>query len=481
MMSKGVAAAGQALDALPPFTATDEVKTRFAYRLYLLYIVSFFLHSPARLHFLGTIHVDMIMVGVIFFLTTSSGNTARRQDRASRILLIMLAYSIFEIPIVTWPGSVVHYGLSMFIKAIIFYFFTVKLIRTEKRLVGLILTFVLCNAFRVFEPLYMHLTTGYWGDMTDMGGVIEHRLQGSPYDIVNANGLAFVIASILPFFHYIFGGGGWKGKLFYIISLPLLLFAMKLTLSRSGLLAVAIVGLSIFVKSKRKGLLGLIGVAVVAIFFSTLNSVQSDRYLSIVDHHVAGGKSAEGRITGLIADFKVAMERPIFGHGMGTSKEANFHGHGNAQPSHNLWIETWQEIGLIGLIMLAAYVVTIVKNFSVASRALRQVVPPKDMIYRCSLAMQVWMYMNLLFSLASFGLTDYEWYLFGGLSVVIADLARRRLETSGSTPEESQSREVMADSKLGLAPFSRGNGTTRLGIDRGRNNKGTDTLRLTKR
>lgn len=285
------------------------------------------------------------------------------------------------------------------------------------------------------------------------GGGFEPRLQGSPYDVINGNGLAFVIASILPFFHYVFGSGGLKGKLFYIVSLPFLLYAMKLTLSRSGFLALAIVVVSIFIRSKRKGLLGVIGVAVIAVFFLTLNSVENDRYLSIVDHHVAGGKSAEGRITGLIGDFKVAMERPIFGHGLGTSKEANFHGRGDAQPSHNLWLETWQEIGLIGLILLIFYVVTIVKNFSSASKALRQVVQKDDILYRCSVAMQVWMYMNLLFSLASYGLTDYEWYLFGGLSVVVADLAKRRLEVSQS--EDEKLRDVKVERKIGLAPFSR--------------------------
>ena len=36
-------------------------------------------------------------------------------------------------------------------------------------------------------------------------------------------------------------------------------------------------------------------------------------------------------------------------------------------------------------------------------------------------SMQVWLFMNLIFSFASYGLSSYEWYLFGGLSVVAGD------------------------------------------------------------
>ena len=37
--------------------------------------------------------------------------------------------------------------------------------------------------------------------------------------------------------------------------------------------------------------------------------------------------------------------------------------------------------------------------------------------------LQVWLWMNLIFSLASYGLSDYEWYLLGGLAVVLSRMA----------------------------------------------------------
>jgi hypothetical protein len=41
--------------------------------------------------------------------------------------------------------------------------------------------------------------------------------------------------------------------------------------------------------------------------------------------------------------------------------------------------------------------------------------------------MQVWLAMNIVFSFASYGLSSYEWYLFGGLSVVLQQLASKDL------------------------------------------------------
>ena len=55
------------------------------------------------------------------------------------------------------------------------------------------------QVWRVLEPLYMHLKSGYWGDYASLGNwEYMNRLSGSPYDIINPNGLGFVIIMTLP-------------------------------------------------------------------------------------------------------------------------------------------------------------------------------------------------------------------------------------------------------------------------------------------
>ena len=60
------------------------------------------------------------------------------------------------------------------------------------------------QVWRVLEPLYMHLRSGYWGDFTSLGNwEYMDRLSGSPYDIINPNGLGFVIIMTLPLLHFL--------------------------------------------------------------------------------------------------------------------------------------------------------------------------------------------------------------------------------------------------------------------------------------
>src|SRR5690606_9537421 len=151
-----------------------------------------------------------------------------------------------------WPGTVLRTGLEEFVKAIIFYFFTVRLVTTERRFLKFLTVFLLCSTFRIIEPLYLNITQDYWGSRTSFGWDQVQRLAGSPYDIINSNGLAFVIASVLPFFHYIFWHGKGKSKAIYICIIPILLYTMSLTLSRTGIIAVVFTYTIIMLRSKHK-------------------------------------------------------------------------------------------------------------------------------------------------------------------------------------------------------------------------------------
>ncbi|WP_165855274.1 O-antigen ligase family protein [Marinobacter sp. JSM 1782161] len=415
-----------------------DVETQLAFRLYIVYLISFFLHLPARLGFLGVIRFDFLLVGLTTFLILSVKTTKdTRLDSASRYLLAIFVFAILTLPVVEWPGSVINNGMVAFIKGAIFYFFTVNLVSNERRLKTVIFVFIACNTIRILEPLIMHVTTGYLGSATYLGdGDYAGRLAGAPSDTVNPNGLAFIIATVLPFLHYVVAPISRKMFALYVLLFPVLLYTMGLTLSRSGVLAIAIIAFGVFLKSKRKALLAMIGIAGLTVIFLNLNDIQRDRYLSLVSHDTRQSASAEGRIEGWVSDFKVAMNRPIIGHGLGTSREANWNVAGKDQISHILWAEIWQEIGLIGLILFILYLQAMIRNFLKAGRLIRTI-SKDDFLFRANEAMQVWLLMNLLFSLASYGLKSYEWYFFGGLSVVLLNMVNRKLE------EKSESKSLV--------------------------------------
>jgi putative inorganic carbon (HCO3(-)) transporter len=406
---------------LPEEKALKETKTPFV--LFMCFMVSFFLHIPARLPILGLFRVDLLLVLFTFMLIMKVKSDEKSGTKVAYYLKILFIYVLVSLPFVTWPGTALGQGFPNLIKAAVFFFFTYRLVLNEERLKIMVYLFIIVNSLRVVEPLVLHLTTGYWGEQTTFGYDQTDRLAGAPSDVIGANGLAFVIATLLPFYHYLLGAGKFKAKLLYLLILPVFMFTMALTLSRTGILAVAIIYGVVFLKSNKKFLLVIVGTMGILGFFHSLNEVQQDRYLSIFSSDTKSSESAQGRTDGWVTYYDVAMVRPIFGHGLGASKEANWHYGGHAQLAHNLWLEVAQELGCIGLVIFILYAKEIYKGFTLTNKAIRDRPDASPFLKNCLPAMQAWLVMNFLFSFASYGLTSYEWYLFGGFSAALARIA----------------------------------------------------------
>jgi O-antigen ligase len=136
------------------------------------------------------------------------------------------------------------------------------------------------------------------------------------------------------------------------------------------------------------------------------------------------------------------LNAPIIGHGIGTSREvsANIIG-GRAQPTHNLFIETLQEVGVIGFILFMLYIKSIIAALIAAKTQLDEEGSTgflTGLIY----ALLVWVFMDLVYSLSCFGLSSWEWYLFGGVAAVACRLV--------SAKKQAEERE--ANSGIELSP-----------------------------
>ena len=150
---------------------------------------------------LGIIHFDLVLVILILSIYIVSGDNKIYSDNICyRRMTLLIIVIICITPFAEWPGSVLRVGLTNFIKGIVFFFFTTWFLINEKRVKIFLLCFVLFQSFRVVEPLYLHMTQGYWGDTASMANwTFMYRLSGSPSDVINPNGLAFVILTIIPF------------------------------------------------------------------------------------------------------------------------------------------------------------------------------------------------------------------------------------------------------------------------------------------
>lgn len=400
------------------------VTRKLELNIYLLFAVSWFLHLGARLPFLGAIRFDLLLVCVLVYLAfVSKGATGAGETSTDKILRALIAYSILTIPFVYWPGSVINTGMGNFIKAIVFYYFTVVFVRSEQDIKKLVFVFVACQLLRILEPLYLHVTEGYWGAVAYMSAGAEalDRLSGAPSDVVNPNGLAFIICFVLPFL-YLMAGLSWKGRVGAILLAPACLYALALTGSRSGIIGLLVIFLGIMAKTKRRVIWMISVVIIIVVGFPLLSSNMQDRYMSIIGQGEKNAGTAEGRVTGITDNFVVALHRPIWGHGLGTSREANANFGGNDQPAHNLYAEIAQELGFVGLVLFIVLLKSIYVGFNECKCAYNQ--QNVSMFLRKLIdCMQIVLIMNFIFSFASYGLSSYEWYFLGGMSVSMQRLA----------------------------------------------------------
>lgn len=397
------------------------------FSLYLLYVISFFLHIPARLPWLAQIRPDFLLATILAALLLMDKVKFRKylDSRSARAFGIFLLYVLISIPFVKWPGSFFRENIVSFIKAISFLYFTLFIIDSPKRLKIFINLFVVCQLFRILEPVYLHISEGYWGDATYIGGgVFKDRLSGAPSDYINPNGLAFVVAMVFPFLHYLWFQSNVVLKLLYFSLLPILIYALVLTMSRSGAIALAIVFLGIFKQSKKKWSLAAILLSVVAIGWVNMDESQRQRYLSLTgNQNVMFHDSAVGRVKGILEDFDLAMDRPLFGHGVGTSGEAIANTRGKYQLSHNLYAEVWIEVGLAGLVLYILFLLKVYQDMrqlktNVLGKSKRTYYGNEDIDSYFVKLVRIYepvFWMLIVFSIAQYGLSEWHWYIFVGL------------------------------------------------------------------
>lgn len=390
----------------------------FGFYLYLLFVMSWFSHLTARVPLLGIVRFDLVLIVVICLLFFFNANKDKIQALASpsyRKINMFILLILVITPFAHWPGSALKVGFPNFAKAVVFFYFTVWFVQTENRLKTFITVFVLCQSFRVVEPFYLHVTTGYWGDKAYIGhGDFMQRLSGAPLDVVNPNGLAFIVIMLIPFILALCKENVlWK--IYTVLFVPLSMYVLYLTGSRSGMLGMAIIVLVYILKSKKKVHVAVPVLLVSVFLILHMQGTFKDRYQSIFDKDTANARTVTHRIDGMWEDFEVGMNQPVFGHGLGTSGEANFNYGGRTVISHTLYAEIFQELGGVGLVYFLTIIFDIFRN-------LRSLPSRKESQFASGLRSSLFIFavMNVFFALASYGLSSYEWYLLTALSVLVS-------------------------------------------------------------
>jgi len=427
----------------------DEKVSKYLYWIFIYFTIDFFIHLSARIPGYGVIRPTFLLTIILSVMLFSQSDKFRGYTDAPafKIIIWLLIFIVVSLPFVTWPGSVLKENIPEFIKAVSFFFFAALILDSEKRLKTFLVVFLTCQVLRVLEPLYLHIAYDYWGDYTHLGhGEFAGRLSGAPADVVNPNGLGFIIATAAPFLYYLL----WRSRskvaaLLFLVLFPMLLYALVLTMSRGAFLAMLVVGWMIFKESRKKLSLIIVVLLGAAFLWSNMTPIQKDRYLSIFGSDTAQSVTARGRLHGMVEEFRLGMHRPLFGHGLGTTSEAKANILGWSRAAHNLYAELMIEIGLIGMFIFLKYMRAIYKAIRQNDEIMKSVGDEYrlDFSYRLNQALVTVFWMYVVFSMSYWGLSVYYWYLFGGLTVAFSRVYFN-YDEQGSIPVASADKKLTA-------------------------------------
>jgi len=439
----------------PARKTKDRVVSNGCFLFFLYFVLDFFIRLSARIPGYGALRPTLLVFFIIcvFLFLNRDNLKGRFSDPIFKSIFVLIGYIVVSFPVVEWPGSVVRHHIDTFVLAVVFLFFTALVIDTDRRLRWFLIVFVGCQVFRVLEPLYLNVTQGYWGSATHLGrGEFADRLAGAPADVINSNELGFVIVTAIPFLHYLLFPLGWKSKALYFALLPALLYALILTMSRGAFLALLVVGFMVFKESRHKTMVIVAAMVFAVVGWGLMTSAQQDRYMSLVSSDSQGAQSVDGRIGGMKQEFRLGMRRPVFGHGLGTTPEAKTHAFGSQQASHNLYAELIIELGIIGAIIFLRFLYQIYKRLAENRRRFRSLdVGKEDLYARLNKAMIVVFWMYAVYSINYWGLSQYYWYLFGGLAIAFGRLLHIQQEKETEVGSEGGGKQTKQESGYPLA------------------------------
>ncbi|MBM3317357.1 MAG: O-antigen ligase family protein [Candidatus Eisenbacteria bacterium] len=355
------AAAGAALVRFPPHLAIGVVGALVAGAAVLvrpfwglLLYTAIFLVRPAELYPpLAALHLERLVGGLtlaamLLAQYQREGRILIDRSRQTTLLLVFLLAVLLSVPFAYWRAGALN-GFFEMVKLAIFYVLIVHLIDTRRKLRAFIWVFGLLTVY-ISATAFVDFQRG--GAFFAQG--IE-RAVGETSVANNPNQLGTTMAVAVPFFLLLAlyrPFGGWR--LFFVLGAPLLLATMAVTGSRASLLGFLGGTLYLWWTSRRRILLGALGLLLLVAGFAALPEQYRARYSTIAQEQLDG--SSQARLATWMTGVKMVIDRPVFGVGVrcfGTARAADYSSpeRRNWLESHSLYLQVLAELGLVGGIL----------------------------------------------------------------------------------------------------------------------------------
>ena len=320
--------------------------SRLAYTALLIFSVLYYARPEDIIPGLNLIPVSKISGGIalLALIAGLAGNKIKTKFPLElKLLLVLFAHLVLTIPFAFWRGGAFATVFEKFSKEVIVALLVTLIVQNIDELRKLILVQATAVAVMTIVSVIIH-----------PGGVRLEGVLGGIFD--NPNDLAINIAINWPlcltFFFFTRGAGK---KLFWLICLLGMLYAVVATYSRSGLMAMIVSVLVCLwefgVRGKRFPMIilaGVIGIVGVGIAISTPNYVTRVRSLFLGNIEGSGDHgSLEARRELLKESIRLSFQHPLFGVGPGNFPAATEFW----RVSHNTYTELSAEGGFPALIL----------------------------------------------------------------------------------------------------------------------------------
>ena len=327
-----------------PFGKKAVPQTSLAYSALVVFTFLYYYRPADFIPGLDFIPMEKIIGGIALAALLVSLGTKNRTEipMAVKVLMLMFCQMLVASAFAVWRGGAFSTTIERFSKGVI-----------VAMLIGMIV-----SSISQMRRLFLIQATAV--ALISVASVIvnrtmQGRLEGIQKGILeNPNDLAINIAITFPLcVAFLLGSKGALKKVFWSVSIVFMLYAVKATASRSGLIAMIISGMICFwaygIKGKRRGIVVSAAlVAVVGVLLLASSTTYRARVVSIFAGNVenSGDRgSLEKRGALLKESIRQTVLHPFFGVGPGCFPMFTDHW----QVAHNTYTEISAESGILGL------------------------------------------------------------------------------------------------------------------------------------
>lgn len=362
---------------------------------------------------------------LVVFIPTQfalEGNLTAR-PREVNFLLLFCLWALLGMPLAINPGEAWAAFSDSFIKVVLMFIVLVNVVRTERRLKGLMWLSLGVGVFLSYRAISDFQS----GNLTVNGFRVKGALGGM---FGNPNDMALHLVMMIPIaVALFFGTRNPVRKILYAACAALMTMAMVVTYSRGAFLGFVVSFLVLMWKLGRRQRFSVMAVAllVLLLFLIFAPGNYGLRLLSIFIPELDPVGSSIARRDLLWRSLFVALHNPIFGVGM-----ENFHIVSSHElVSHNAYTQVAAELGFPALILYIGFIVAPLKKlWQIEQRTFA------DRRTSCFYHLTVGLQASIIAYMVSsfFGSVAYQWYIY---YIIGYSIALRRIYIISQEAQDS--------------------------------------------